>query len=236
MYACMLVPPISVGTLCRAKCGLFLDSLSNGGAPLKFPGLPLSNWLLSNSLDLRPVLSIPGPVLSNFRLLSNSRDLSSQIFGSSQISLDLSSQISGPPNLRGFLWNLRGSSQNLRGVLWNHWNPLKFARPMSRPVPGRPNLRGPLSNLRGSSQNLRGVLWNPFNFLKEFEDFHGIHTKQARFHRTPLKFERISWDILSNLAAHRILSIFRGTLWNPLKIEEEFENFHGDPFKFERIP
>ena len=176
--------------------------------------------LLSNSLAFPSQIG-SSQILWTSDLSSQFRDLSSQIFGFFQIPGTCPLRFSAPLK---FPWT----------------SPLRFLGrpicPMSRPVPGRPNLRGPLSNLRGSSQNLRGVLWNPFNFLKEFEDFHGIHTKQARFHRTPLKFERISWDILSNLAAHRILSIFRGTLWNPLKIEEEFENFHGDPFKFERIP
>ena len=58
-------------------------------------------------------LKFPGPVLSDFRLLSNSWDLSSQIF----------LRFWCHPNLRGSLSNLRGPSPNLRGVLWN---PLRF--------------------------------------------------------------------------------------------------------------
>ena len=118
MYAYMHVPHIGVGNLCRAKCGLLLDPLSNGGAPLKFPGLPLSNFRIPlkfsgpsqifGSSQIRGTcplrFSAPlKPLLSDFRLLlSVSADLLSE-FGAAQI-------------LGGSLWNLR-ASQNLRGVL-----------------------------------------------------------------------------------------------------------------------
>ena len=70
MYAYMHVPHIGVGNLCRAKCGLLLDPLSNGGAPLKFSGFPL--FKISGSQIAWPFSQIFGFLsFSSVRLLSS---------------------------------------------------------------------------------------------------------------------------------------------------------------------